>query len=106
MRLIHKSASKRNLTQRHIGLKHVLGSQFEATPDDKGMRGVSECAPKGAREVRFAALNERAEIRDEYRPCDMTINEVTHLARLPGQQALASARNLSRGWRMNLLSQQ
>jgi hypothetical protein len=29
--------------------------------------------------VRFAAVNERAEIRDEYRPCDMTINIVTYL---------------------------
>jgi hypothetical protein len=56
--------------------------------------------------VRFAALNERAEIRDEDRPCDVTINIVTHLARLPGQQAPPSVGNLSRGWWMNLLSQQ
>jgi hypothetical protein len=35
MRLIDKSTSKRNVAQRHIGLKHVLGSQFDATPDHK-----------------------------------------------------------------------
>ena len=56
--------------------------------------------------MRFAALNERAEIRDEYRPCDMSIDIVTHLARLPGQQAPPSVGMLSRSWRINLLSQQ
>jgi hypothetical protein len=37
MRLIYKSTSKRNVAQRHIGLKHVLGSQSDATPDHKGV---------------------------------------------------------------------
>jgi hypothetical protein len=106
MRLIHKSTSKRNVTQRHIGLQHVPSSQFDATPDYEGVGGVPECASKGARKVRFAALNECAEIRDEYRPCDMTINIVTHLARLPGQQAPPSVGALSRSRRLNLLSQQ
>lgn len=54
--------------------------------------------------MRFATLKERAEIGDEYRPCDMTINIVTHLARLPGQQAPSSVGNLSRSWRFYLLS--
>jgi len=56
--------------------------------------------------MRFAAPNERAEIRDEDRPCDMTVNIVTHLARLPRQQALSSVGDLSRGWWMNLAPQQ
>lgn len=60
MRLIDKSAFKRNVAQRHIGLKHVLSSQFDATTDHKGMGGVAECAPKGARKVRFAAPHQRA----------------------------------------------
>jgi hypothetical protein len=37
MRLIYESTSKRNVAQRHIGLKHALSSQFDATPDHKGM---------------------------------------------------------------------
>ena len=56
--------------------------------------------------MRFAALNERAEIRDQDRRCDMTINIVTHLARLPGQQAPSSVGTVSRCWWMNLSSQQ
>ncbi|SRR6266481_2978207 len=60
MRLIHKSTSKRNVAQRHIGLKHVLRSEFDATPDHKGVGGAPECAPKGARKVRFATPYQRA----------------------------------------------
>jgi len=56
--------------------------------------------------MRFAALNQRAQIRDENRPCDMTINVVTYLARLPSQQAPSLFANLSRGRRINLPSQQ
>jgi hypothetical protein len=56
--------------------------------------------------VRFAALNERAEMRDENRLCDMTIDIVTHFAPLPGQQAATSVGCLSRSCRINLLSQQ
>ena len=46
MRLVRKSAFKRNFAQGHIGLKHILGRQFDTTPDHKGVGGVSECAPK------------------------------------------------------------
>jgi hypothetical protein len=60
MRLIRESASKRNIAQGHIGLKHILGSQFDATSDHKGMGGVSEGASKGARKVRFAAPHQSA----------------------------------------------
>ena len=56
--------------------------------------------------MRWAALNERAEIRDENRLCDMTIDIVTHLARLPGQPGLSSVWRLLRGWGIDLLSQQ
>jgi hypothetical protein len=56
--------------------------------------------------MRFTALKERAEVRDEDRPCDVTINIVMHLACLPGQQATAPVGNFSRSWRINLLSQQ
>jgi hypothetical protein len=60
MRLIHKSTFERNVAQCHIGLKHVLSSQFDATPDHKGVGGVPECASKGARKVRFAAPHQSA----------------------------------------------
>ena len=60
MRLIRKSASKRNIAQGHIGLQHILGSQFDPTPDHKSVGGVSEGASKGARKVRFAAPHEDA----------------------------------------------
>ena len=56
--------------------------------------------------MRFAALKERAEIGDEYRLCDVTINIITHLARLPGQQASSFVGNLSRSWRFYLLPKQ
>jgi hypothetical protein len=56
--------------------------------------------------VRFAAVNKHAKIRDENRPHDMTIDIVTHLARLPGEQAPPSVGYLSRSWGVNLLSQQ
>ena len=59
MRLIYKSTAKRNVAQWQIGLKHMLGSQFDATPDYKGVGGVPECAFKGARKVPFAALYQR-----------------------------------------------
>ena len=56
--------------------------------------------------MRFAALEERAEIGDKYRLYDMSINIITHLARLPGQQASPSVRTLSCDGRINLPSQQ
>ena len=42
---------------------------------------------EGAEEVRVAALNERAEVCDEYPARDMTINVVAHQTHLPGQHA-------------------
>jgi hypothetical protein len=90
MRLIYKSASQRNVAQRHIGLKHVLGSQFDATPDYEGVGGVPECAPEGARKVRFAAPHQSAQICDEYAAGDMPVNIVEHLPYLPCQQTLFS----------------
>jgi hypothetical protein len=60
MRLIRKSACKRNIAQGHIGLKHVLGSQFDPTADDESVWGVSECASEGARKVGFAAPHQGA----------------------------------------------
>jgi hypothetical protein len=56
--------------------------------------------------VPFAALNECAEIRNEDPPCDMTINVIAHLARLPGQQAPCFIWSLLRGREIDLLSQQ
>jgi signal transduction histidine kinase/ligand-binding sensor domain-containing protein len=88
MRLIDKSAFKRNVAQRHIGLKHVPSSQFDATPDHKGVWGVPECAPKGARKVRFAAPHQHAQICDEHATGDMPVDMVEHLPCLPCQQTL------------------
>ncbi len=84
MRLIGKAAPQRNVTQGNIGRKHVLSGEFHATSHDERVRRLPKRALEGSREVRWAEPNERAEIRDEHRPCDMTINMVTHLARLPG----------------------
>jgi hypothetical protein len=52
--------------------------------------------------VRFAALNERAKIRDGYRPCDVTINMFTQLACLPFEQPPSSIGSVSRQWWTNL----
>jgi hypothetical protein len=90
MRLIHKSTSKRNVAQRPMGLKHVLSSQFDATPDHKGVGGVTECAPKGARKMRFASPHQGAQIRDRHATGDMPVDIVEHLPCLPRQQALFS----------------
>jgi hypothetical protein len=106
VRLVGEAAPQCNVTQGRIGRKHVLSGEFHATSHDEGVRRLPERALEGSREVRFAALNERAEIRDEDRPCDVTINIVTHLARLPGQQAPPSVGNLSSSWRIKLLSHQ
>ncbi len=48
VRLIHEPASKRNVTEGGIRLKHVLSRQFDAPPDDKNMGGVPEGVPEGA----------------------------------------------------------
>jgi hypothetical protein len=84
VRLVGETAPRRDVTQGRIGRKHVLSGQFHATSYDERVRRLPECALEGSREVRFAALNKRAKIRNEYRPRDMTINVVMHLARLPG----------------------
>jgi len=56
--------------------------------------------------MRFAEPNERAEFRDKHPTCDMTIDVVTHLARLPGGQAPSSVWSRSRDFGINLLTQQ
>jgi hypothetical protein len=56
--------------------------------------------------MRFAESHEGAEIRDEYRCCDMTINIVTHFARLPAAQAPTSLRNRLREFGISLPPQQ
>jgi hypothetical protein len=106
MRLVCESALQRNVAQGGIRLQHVLGGQFYATADHECVGCLPEATFKGAREVRFAALDERAEICDEYRTCDMSINMVTHNACLPCQQSTSSVGNLPRGIRINPLSQQ
>jgi hypothetical protein len=60
VRLIDKSTPQRNFAQGHIGLHHVPGSQFDATPDHKGVGGVTECGPEGAGKMCFTAPHERA----------------------------------------------
>jgi hypothetical protein len=56
--------------------------------------------------MRFAELHKRAEIRDKYRTCDMTINIGTHFARLPGAQAASSVCSRLRDLGINLLPHQ
>jgi hypothetical protein len=89
MRLIRESAAERNIAQRHIGLKHILGSQFDPAPDHEGVGGVSECASKGARKVRFAAPHQNAQVCDQHAGGDMPVDMVEHLACLPCEQMLA-----------------
>jgi hypothetical protein len=50
--------------------------------------------------------DERAELCDDNRTRDMTIDVVAHLARLPGEQVSFPARNLMPDSRIDLLSQQ
>ena len=85
MRVIDKSGSKRNVAQRHIGIEHVLGSQFDATPDHEGVGGVAECSFEGARKVRFAALDERTQVCDQYSVRNMPIDMLEHFPGLPCQ---------------------
>jgi hypothetical protein len=51
-------------------------------------------------------LNERAEIRDAERPCEVPFNMVTHFARLPGEQAPSTFSCPSRDFGIDLLTQQ
>jgi hypothetical protein len=107
MRLIYESASQRNVAQRPIGLKHVLGSQFDATPDHKGVGGVPETAPKGSRKVRLAAPHQCAQIFDEHATGEMPVDIVERLPYLPFQQTLfAVVRGLCHGSWIKLSSQQ
>ena len=107
MRLVRESASKCNIAQGHISLKHVLRSQFDATPDHKGVGGVSECAPKGSRKVCFASQHQSAKICDKHASGDMPVDMVEYLSCLPCQQALFSVvRGPFHGVWTNLPSQQ
>ena len=107
MRLIHKSTSKRNVAQRHLGLKHVLGGQVDATADYEGVGGVTEGAPKGARKVRFAAQYQSAKICDQNASGDVPLDVVHHLPNLPWQQTFFSIiRGSCRRLWINLPSQQ
>ena len=96
VRLVGKTALRRDVTQGRIGRKHVLRGQFHAASYDESVRRYPKCTLEGAGEVRTAAQNERAEIGDEDRPGDMSVNIVAHLARLPGQQASPCVWNISR----------
>jgi hypothetical protein len=106
VRLIGEPALQRDIAQGCFGLQHVLSRQLDAPPDHEGMRRLAECAPEGAREMRFAELHKRAKIRDKYRACDMTINIGTHFACLPGAQAPSSVWSRLRDFGINLLPQQ
>jgi hypothetical protein len=106
MWLVGESASQRYIAQRLLGLQHALRRQLYASTDQERVRRLAECAPEGAREVRFAELNERAQIRDKYRACNVTIDISTHLARLPGAQAPFPVWNRSRKVGINLVTQQ
>jgi hypothetical protein len=48
VRLIAEPAAQRDMAQGFFGLQHVLSRQLDAPPDHEGMRGLAECAPKGA----------------------------------------------------------
>ena len=96
VRLVGEAALQRDVAQARISREHALSRQFHATSHQENMWRLPEGALERAGEIRLAALNERAKIRYEYRPCDMTIDIGTHLARLPRQQAPASIGNLSR----------
>jgi len=85
VRLVREAAPQRDIAQGRVGLEHVLSRQLDATVNHERMRGGSERALERAREVRLAALDQRTKVCDAYRACDMTIDILTHLARLPGQ---------------------
>jgi hypothetical protein len=83
-----------------------LSRQLDAPSDQEGMRRFAECAPESAGEMSFAELDKLAEIRDEYRSCDMTINISTHFARPPSAQASFTVWSGLRNLWVNLLAQQ
>jgi len=106
VRLVGEPAPQRNVTQGRIGRKHVLSGEFHATSHQENVRRLPEGALEGAGEVRLAAPNECAQIRDGYRTCNMTIDMVTHPARLPGKQSPSSIWSLLQCRGIDLLSQQ
>ena len=56
--------------------------------------------------MRFATLNERAEFPNQNGACNMSVNIILNLSRLPSEQAAPSIVSLCRDLRINLLSQQ
>jgi hypothetical protein len=60
VRLVGEAATQRDVTQGRIGVQHVSGGEFHATPHQESVRWLPEGALEGTGEVRFAALNERA----------------------------------------------
>ena len=64
VRLVDKSTAQRDVAQRQVGLQHVLNRALQPAPDHEGVRGFSERPLEGAREMRFAQLEECGEIRD------------------------------------------
>jgi hypothetical protein len=106
VRLVGESASQGNVAQGRIRLQHVSRGQHQATRDHKSVGRLAKSLFKRAGEMRFAAVDERAEIRNEHRPRDMSINISKDLARLPGQQLPLAVGNLWRSLWMGLLAQQ
>lgn len=105
MSLIRESASQRDLGQGCIRLKQVLCGKRQATADHESMRWLAKCARKRAGEVRFAELDNCAEISNENSLCNMAIDIVTHLPHLPCQQAPSCNSMLLHRLRVNLLLQ-
>jgi hypothetical protein len=81
-----------------------LGGRLETTLDHERVRGGSERALERAREVPLASLNERAEVCDAYRTCDVIIYILTDLARLPCEQASAFVYGPAGGLCVDLLA--
>jgi hypothetical protein len=54
VRLICKSTSQRNVTQRHAGLKHVLSGVLQPPTDHECVRRLSKCALEDTRKMGWA----------------------------------------------------
>jgi hypothetical protein len=106
MCLVGESALQRYVAQGRFSLQHVFSRQLDATPDHEGVRCLSEGTPEGTREIPFAELNERTQIRHSYPIRDMTINVGTHSARVPGGQAALSGESPWRELGVDLHTQQ
>ena len=92
VRLVREAAQQRDVAQGRIGRQHVVSGQFDATAHYESMRRLIERTLEAAGEMRFAQLNEPAQMRDKYWPGDVTLDEVTYLACLPCQEAPLSVR--------------